>query len=704
MRMLFEPDDEEFEAAAEVLASRAEEWAREYDGPADAFVVQSALDYRHNGTVDGRLGLWRAAHAEGLLLDWLPRTLTVLPGQPVPDGPGSLLALLRYLDAVGLADPRGDGLRALERAVSRAAGEFGARMADRTRWGPAKFWTVTAAEQGVDIMDQAAMTRFAERARCGEVPYDRDVLDAIMTRRMTAGSAQVERAEPQLPVILPEKDVLREQAAAVPLIGQLAGLAGWAGWAGWAGSEGRDLTKAGRLRLADARDLVRTLATGDQTEQARTSAELPRLNLLFAWAKQARLIRVAKGRVYAVAKARPVLADPLALWERAFEAFFELRGPLLRGPNEYDVPSMLFDVYREVLPDVLNTLYSLPYPMPWPRLRNSVHLAYRMSFHLGGAPEREQRAWLLDADHDLRHVLDVLERFGAITREQGMADPVFLETALDEALAGPQPPTGMPAELAQLLGALPTTPDPEAAARAKELRAELTSEPVELIRLTDLGTRSVRQRLLAQGRSAPLVGELAHAPAAGLLGVLAQEYDPEHAEAELAAWTAAHDSPEAARRLLLDAVRTTPFRTRAAALLDTLTTALPGGEKLLRSLRGHPDLAPTALSVLTQRGILDHEDLTEAEAGLMVGESLLQLLDLGGEEALLETLLAQGRAEAETAIGAALTSGHPDRAGLDALRRLADGPLRAKATQLGRRGAARTRHGRSTAKKRKRRR
>lgn len=233
---------------------------------------------------------------------------------------------------------------------------------------------------------------------------------------------------------------------------------------------------------------------------------------------------------------------------------------------------------------------------------------------------------------DLRHVLDLLERLGAITREQGMADPVFLDTALDEPPSrsatahrdarGTRPVAGLP----------PGRPGPECTARAKELRAELASGPVELIRLTDLGTRAVRRRLIAQGRSAPLVGELTHAPAAGLLGVLAQEYDPEHAEAELAARTAAHDSPGHARRLLLEAVRTTPFRTRAAALLDTLATALPDGRELLRSLRGDADLAPTALTVLTQRGALDHEDLTDTEAALMAAESLLQLLDLGGEQ------------------------------------------------------------------------
>ncbi|MGG2459766.1 hypothetical protein ACO0M4_08085 [Streptomyces sp. RGM 3693] len=121
---------------------------------------------------------------------------------------------------------------------------------------------------------------------------------------------------------------------------------------------------------------------------------------MFVWAKQARLIRVAKGRVHAVAKARPLLADLLAPWGRAFEAPFALRGPLLAGPDGYDDTSMLFDAYEDVLPDLLNTLYSLPYPMPWPRLRESVHLAYRTYSAFGAPTQREQRAWPLDADHE----------------------------------------------------------------------------------------------------------------------------------------------------------------------------------------------------------------------------------------------------------------------------------------------------------------
>lgn len=76
-----------------------------------------------------------------------------------------------------------------------------------------------------------------------------------------------------------------------------------------------------------------------------------------------------------MAKARPLIKDPLALWQRAFEAVFELREPLIGDRDGYRPTSMLYEVYEDVLPDILNTLYSLPHPMPWPRLRESTHLA-----------------------------------------------------------------------------------------------------------------------------------------------------------------------------------------------------------------------------------------------------------------------------------------------------------------------------------------
>ncbi|MFJ9448494.1 hypothetical protein ACIRRH_42860 [Kitasatospora sp. NPDC101235] len=691
MRMFFEPDDEDgYASACEQLVRRFARWCEEHGEVGDPTAAESALDYRHRGTIDGRLGLWQARHVEEFLLNWLPRTLTELPGEPPADGPGALRALLRFLDATGLDDPRGEPLDVLERVIDAVSPGYAEAMTDRTRWGMAKFWTTTAAEQGVDIFDQRAMERFIERAQRGQVPYDEAVLEEIVRRHRLTGPAMVDRAEPQLPVTLPSKDELRAAAAAVPLMGQLASLAQWAG------KDGRELTKLGRLKLADARELVALLSTGDRPGSPRTSADLPHLNVVFEWAKKARVVRPAKGRLFAVAKAQPLLKDPLALWLRAFEAFFELREALIGDRDGYRPTSMLFAVYEDLLPDILNTLYSIPHPMPWPRLRESTHLAYDTRFLLTGEELAQEQFWLRQADADLREVLEVLEQFGVITREQGMAHPAFLD--LPAAPPAPALPPGMSPELAALLG--PPAPDADAPRRAEELRGELTAGPVELIRLTDLGTHAVRLRLLAEGRNAPLVGELTHAPAAGLLGVLAEHYDPASARLELAAWTRTRGGPEAALAELVQAVRDTPWRTRAAALLDVLTIALPNGEgeRLLRSLRGDSQLAPTALSVLTHREILHPDDLTGPESLLVLAESLLQLLEAGGEDATVDSLLSQGRSKASEAIAAAVASGHPDQAGLAALRSLADGPLRERSAQLGHLNAARARARRSTAR------
>jgi hypothetical protein len=680
MRMRFEADaEEDFEAACGLLIDRLVRWAGEQDLPVDGFLAEAALEYRHRATADGRLGLWEPRHVEELLLSWLPQKVTELPGEEPGDGPGALRTLLRFVHAVQLADPRGPALEDSLAAVDAVAERYPAAMADRTRWGPAKFWAMTAAEQGVDILERAALQRFAERAQRGEVVYDAQALDAVMERQFTGRAlSSAARAEPQLPVILPPDDELRRRAEASTIVAQLRGLTEWAG------RDGRALTAAGRLRMTDARELVDVLGTGDEAEGVRSSADLPRLGLLVEWAKKARLVRVAKGRLYAVAKARPALADPLQLWLRAFDACFELRQALIGAHSGWHVESMLFDVYEDVLEDMLNTLYSLPHPMPWPRLRDCVHLAYRTRFELDGGSDLQHRMWFEHADRDLHTVLDTLAHLGAITRDRGMADPVFLEVDLSG--AGPELPAGMPPELAELLGASRAASDPAAQERFRAQHAELTAGPVELIRLTELGTRAVRQRLLAAGRDAPLVGELVRASAAGLLGVLAEDYDPDAAGMELAGWIAARGGRDAALRQLTDAVGAMVFRTRAQAMLEVLSAALPDGEgeRLLRTLRGDAVLAPLVLNALAHRELLSPEDMTDAEHMLLLAENLLQLVELaGGGDGAAEALRAQGPAAGD-AVAAALDCAHPDRAGLEALGQLAARALRTPASRLGR--------------------
>ncbi|MEV6954891.1 hypothetical protein [Streptomyces sp. NPDC051183] len=210
MRMRFEPEaEEEFEAARELLVDRLVRWAGGQGLPADGFMAEAALDYRHGATADGRLGLWDSHHVEELLLTWLPQQVTELPGEERSDAPGTLRTLLRYLHTAQLAEPRGPALQDSLAAVDRLAEQHPAAMADRTRWGLAKFWAMTAAEQGVDILDGAELQRFAERARRGEAPYDEQALDAVMERRLTGRTlSRSARAEPQLPVALPEDDEL----------------------------------------------------------------------------------------------------------------------------------------------------------------------------------------------------------------------------------------------------------------------------------------------------------------------------------------------------------------------------------------------------------------------------------------------------------------------------------------------------------------
>ncbi|MEU8649366.1 hypothetical protein [Streptomyces sp. NPDC048737] len=433
----------------------------------------------------------------------------------------------------------------------------------------------------------------------------------------------------------------------------------------------------------------------------RSSADLPQLGLLMEWAKKTRLVRVVKGRLYAVAKARPVLADPLRLWLRAFDACFELRQALIGARSGWHVESMLFDVYEDVLEDVLNTLYSLPFPMPWPRLRDTVHLVYRSSFQLDGGLDLRHRMWFEHADRDLRTVLDLLDDLGAIERDRGMADPVFLDVDLSD--AGPELLADMPPEFAELLGVAGAATDPAARERADARREELTAGPVELIRLTELGTRAVRQRLLAAGRDAPLVGELAQAPAAGLLGVLAEDYDPDAARTELAGWITARGEREGALRQLTDAVRSMTFHTRAQAMLDVLLAALSDGEgeRLLRTLRRDTQLAPLALNALAHRELLSPEDMTDAESLLVLAESLLQLVELaGGGDGAEETLRAQGP-QARDAVAAALDSAHPDRSGLDELRQLAARALGTHGTRIRRARKARRSSDKSGRKRRR---
>ncbi|GAA3159939.1 hypothetical protein GCM10010466_58460 [Planomonospora alba] len=670
MRTYFDPEEaEEYEAAMDVLVRRCVAWAGERGLEADGLVLSAALEARHV-SVDGRLGHWTPQEVRRVLLEWIPRQVTAVPGE-LDTAPQSLLTLLRYLDACGLRDPRGATMAELERAVAETAAEYPAAMADPTRWGIAKFWAMTALEHGVDLTDGTAFARFRRDLDAGRVDYDQRVLDQLLQRRLTEPDLGGERAFPQPPVRLPPGTELAEAASGSAVLSRLAALVGWVG------ADGRALTAAGNLRLQDARELAELLGTGEQDLKVRTAAEMTGLGLLLAWVKKARLVRVSKGRLVRVAKAAPLLRDPLALWHRAFEAFLGLGEAVCAPAGRWTPASLLAADFDELLPDALNSVYGMPHPMPMARLTETMWYACtEYHWDLSGEGDPVDGGWRERFDREVERAFAVLAELGAVELSHGVADELYSTDLHALRAAEGRPPSaydGGPDGSGDR--DLPDLPFPP---QVRERLLARLAEPGTLVRLTPLGVSAVRERMLAQGRDAPLLGELAGAAPAEMLGVVAQHYPPEEAGAEVQGWLAAHGGDV---EPLLQAVRDCPFRTRAAALLGTLVTCLDDGPALLERLRRDPVLGPIAVAALIEDGTLHPEKLTERESALMLAEGMLGLLELGGPEAVREqiaSLAGPGAELTELVLG----SGHPDETGLEEFRTLVALPLRSRGRPL----------------------
>ena len=657
MRMFFEPEDvESYEAATELLTRRAADWAREHGLVLDPFILSAAMDFRHQ-SVDGRLGRWTTDLVQEFLLDWMPRKISA-PATEVTAAPETLRTLLRYLRDVELDDPTGATLPELEAAITDAAGRFPAAMSDERTFGLAKFWAMTAMAAGVDVTDGSAMQRFTLDVQNGRAEYDEDVLNEIMRRRFRHDSSP-QRELPQLPVSLPSEEELADHAQKSQVVQQLRTLVDWVG-------TGRPLTATGQVKLADARELVPLLGTGDvinpriggRTFHTTSSAQLGHLSLLIEWAKKARLVRVVKNRLVTVAKAKPLLSDSLALWLRAFDTITELADALF--PQGYGPHGMFAAVLDEALPDILNAVYGMPDPLPVIRLEEPAWLMCLDNFLVEGPG---QELWRMSVQRDVRRTLGALAALGAVELTTGIPDPVFsldLEPAPDDE-DDPFSPSTLPPDSRQ------------------RIRAALApgSGDIQLVHLTPLGTYAVRKRLLAEGRSAPLVGELSDATAAQALGMVAEHYSPDTGHAEINGWLAAN---HADLDQLLDAVRRCAFRSRAAAMLDVLVASQPNGDNLLRRLRTDPALGPIAIHLLVGAEQLSMDDLTPSEALAGMAEQFLQLLEIGGPDSV-RAALAEVPDLPELAY-AMDNSGHPDTEGLRELRTLVVEPAM-KATRRG---------------------
>lgn len=301
--------------------------------------------------------------------------------------------------------------------------------------------------------------------------------------------------------------------------------------------------------------------------------------------------------------------------------------------------------YDLVVPDVLATIYSMEEPVPVPRLAESVWQGVEASFDLDHVSSFILEGLRARTDRDVEHIFDAFEALGAVTSVRAMADGMFLQDLTDPATS------------------------PFDRARSAALRRQL-KDPVRLVALTPLGTRAMRERMLAEGREAALVGELADAAPAEMLGVVAEHYTGASAAEEIALWREAHGG---SLDPLLQAINDCPFVTRRTALLQTLASAVPEGPQLLSDLARDPGHRPVVL--LVRRPELRPPDATPEEATWMMVGTLLELLELGGPEAVTEQLNRFPPGRRKEFARTVLASGFPVPETLEEFRTLVAAPL-----------------------------
>lgn len=633
MRTWFETEETDvYLTVRETLLRRCGAWAAARGLVMAPSLAEALLDSRHF-SADGRLGYWTPEQVERALLHWIPGKVTAAP-ESLLDAPETLRTLLRYLEATGLRDPRGAATTENEAAIDATAAEFGSAIADPDQYGLAKTMALAA---GLDQPE--AIEAFWQEGPESRPDVDPEVALAALARQARLPALNTERKMAQLPVRLPAPEELAAAAERSRVVAQFRALTQWLG------PRGRELTAAKNLRPADARDLVTLLGTGDEGLKFRSAADLPGLSLVIAWAQQARVIRRQGTRLLSVVKARPLLADAEALWQRAFEAAFAIGDAVCRPNWADEPPSPVQQTYDLVVPDLLATIYSMEEPVPLPRLAESVWTGTEARFDLDGASSYALESLRARTNRDVKHIFDAFEALGAAASQQGTASETFLRDLNDPAAS------------------------PFDRARSDALRRQLKN-PVRLVALTPLGTRAMRQRMLAEGREAALVGELANAAPAEMLGVVAEHYTSSSAAQEIALWREAHGGSLVP---LLQAIDDCPFVTRRVALLQTLVRDVPEGAQILADLARDPRRRPIA--VLAQRADIHPGNASAEEAGWMITGSLLELLELGGPEAVIEQLTRLPSGQRKEITRTILASGFPVQETLEEFRTLVAAPI-----------------------------
>lgn len=594
MRLVFGPDDdEEFSAARDVLLARFERWLTDARrlGDADAAEMAGdaalALDWKW-GYGDGDLGRWRAADVGEFLLEWCPRKLSVSP-EDCESIPAAFSAFAAFLDAEGLLASGSASPAVLAEAARSVHGEFVAAMGDTSNFGLAKSLFSAAGADGVDLSDPDRLQDWI--AEFNARPEDD-------RRRIIPDTALAAPRRPALPpVAMPDDAEVAASKATAPILSEFAAFAEYIG-------VGRKLTQTGNLTLADARALVDLLGTGDamdeqigeRTFKTQSAAELPRLRQVFAWAKKAGVVRVARGRVVATKQGLALNRDPAAFFDRAVDACLAI-GPLasLRDPDAW----LAWPDVNELLDRFVVHLLTGPYvahrPVPIDDLIDVAAAAVLDAFEFPSLPD----------DRVARHVgvdvidmMDTLELAGLVRRVD-----------------------------------LPDAGDTESPAGRRRHGGS--------VELTPAGVATTRRLLVDAGYDAPTAGRFSEATAVELfLGTDLDDFPALLGEIE--AWRRRRDPAQAASELAgaVRELQDPALRNLALAVLGEMNTAISGPE--VRQLATEPTTRGFALCWLVDHGLEDARALFDPDDVSSFVDVLAQRLVTGGPEGLCETLALAG--------------------------------------------------------------
>ena len=641
MRTCYEIEETDaYLAARELLLRRCGAWAEANGLVMSLPLAEALLDSRHFSS-DGRLGYWTPAQVRRALLEWIPAKVSASE-EYLLDAPETLRTLLRYLDAHGLRDPRGAAVEENESAIDAAAKEFAEAIGDQERYGMAKTVMMSAWDRGVDIGDPEALAAFLSDVQEGRLVLDEDLLGRALERQLGRPAAGQERKFAQLPVSLPAPEELTAAAGRSKVVGQLRA------FADWLGPKGRALTSAGNIRPADARELIALLGTGDERLRFHSAAELPGLELIVNWAKKARLVRKQGTRLVPVAKARPVLADAEALWQRAFEAAFDLGDAVCRPIWADEPPSPVRLLYDVIVPDMLAAIYSMDEPVPVARLAESVWETVRAHFDVDSLSPLGQMGLRGRVDNDVEHIFDAFEALGAVTSTRGLASDVFSED-LDEASGMADGPFSgeRAAALRERLAEPGRHGEPHAAGHSRDAAAHAGRGQ---------GGRARR------GASGRLAGGVARHGRGAL-----HARDGGGGDRDLAGRT----------RRLAGSARAgdprLPVRLPAGRDAADPRQRRPGGRRAAGQLLRDPELGPVAL--LAEKQDRGPDEVSPAEAAWLMAGSLLEFLEIGGPDAVREQLEELPRSQREDVVCAVRDSGYPARETLEDFRVLVAEPI-----------------------------